>query len=293
MWTRAELKSKAKENVRQSYWGLVLMSLIMAFITGGGSSGSSSSSSSFDELRNSGSGAGSYDATLITAIVAIMLSIVVVAMIVGILWVTFLTNPLQVGAQRYFVEATYAPKTVNDLKLIGHAFGKGRYMNVVKIMFLRDLYTTLWSLLFVIPGIVKAYEYQMIPYMLAENPDLTAKQAFGLTKQMMDGEKWNAFVLDLSFFGWGLLSVFTCGLLAIFYVSPYIYMTNAHLYEVLKHKGSISYFDPTLTTAAYGYGNPGAYAQTNTYDSSYNNSMDSSYDNSYDNSPYQMPDDKE
>ena len=97
-----------------------------------------------------------------------------------------------------------------------------------------DLFTYLWSLLFVIPGIIKGYEYRMIPYILAENPGIDYREAFAASKQMMDGNKWKAFVLDLSFFGWNFLSIFTCGILAIFYVMPYIYMTNAELYVALK-----------------------------------------------------------
>ena len=116
------------------------------------------------------------------------------------------------------------------------AFGKGRYGNVVKTMFLKSLYQGLWSLLFIIPGIVKGYEYRMIPYILAENPEVEPSEAFELSKQMMSGEKWNAFVLDLSFLGWIILSIFTCGILALFYVNPYIYMTDAELYETLKRR---------------------------------------------------------
>lgn len=57
-------------------------------------------------------------------------------------------------------------------------------------MFLRDLFTTLWSLLLVVPGIVKHYEYLMVPYIIAENPAMDYKEAFQISKQMMDGEKW-------------------------------------------------------------------------------------------------------
>ena len=75
----------------------------------------------------------------------------------------------------------------------------------------------------------------MIPYILADNPEMSKDEAFALSKKMMDGQKWNAFVLDLSFIGWELLSVLTCGLLSIFYVDPYRAATNAALYEALKH----------------------------------------------------------
>ena len=76
----------------------------------------------------------------------------------------------------------------------------------------------------------------MIPYLLAENPEMDYKTAFALSKKMMTGEKWNAFVLDLSFIGWMLLSICTCTILAIFYVNPYINMTNAQLYLALRQR---------------------------------------------------------
>ena len=103
-------------------------------------------------------------------------------------------------------------------------------------MFLMNLFIWLWSLLFVIPGIYKAYQYRMVPYLLAENPEMDYNRALSLSASMMEGEKMNAFVLDLSFFGWYLLSVFTCGILAIVYVAPYQYHTNAGLYIALREK---------------------------------------------------------
>jgi hypothetical protein len=93
----------------------------------------------------------------------------------------------------------------------------------------------LWTLLFIIPGIVKAYEYRMIPYILAENPHMSRKEVFAASKSMMMGNKWKAFVLDLSFLGWHILSVFTVGILELFYVAPYVYATNAALYEALAY----------------------------------------------------------
>ena len=75
----------------------------------------------------------------------------------------------------------------------------------------------------------------MIPYIMAEHPEMTKEQAFALSKQMMSGQKWKTFVLDLSFIGWEILSVCTLGILSIFYVEPYRFMTNAALYERLAY----------------------------------------------------------
>jgi uncharacterized membrane protein len=98
----------------------------------------------------------------------------------------------------------------------------------------RTIFLILWSLLLIIPGIVKYYEYLMVPYLLAENPYLSREEAFAESKRMMDGEKWNAFVLDLSFLGWILLSELTAGLVGVFYVNPYVNGTHAALFEALR-----------------------------------------------------------
>ena len=89
-------------------------------------------------------------------------------------------------------------------------------------------------MLFLVPGIIKSYEYRMIPYILADNPTISYEEAFALSKKMMTGNKWDAFVLDLSFIGWRILGGLTCGILSLFYVNPYQYQTNAALYEALK-----------------------------------------------------------
>ena len=126
-------------------------------------------------------------------------------------------------------------KSVDDkaeVKEIAYAFDHS-YMNVVKTMFFKDLYVFLWTLLFVIPGVYKKYQYRMVPYIMAEHPEMNYKEALELSKNMMDGEKWHAFVLDLSFVLWHVLGMITCGILEVFYIAPYQYLTNAELYRTI------------------------------------------------------------
>jgi len=273
MWTRADLKAKAKEDLKSSYWGLVLVTFIVSLISGGGGGGSSAGSSSSDYSNSSGGSSGGMfddlDVAFIIGMITAILAVFVVVMIIGILFKAFVTNPIMVGAQRYYIEATYGQKSANDIGILFSMFKKGTYLNVVKVMFLRDMYITLWWLLFIIPGVIKSYEYHMIPYILAENPNLEADDVFRLTKEMMEGNKFDTWVLEISFIGWHILSVFTCGLLSIFYVNPYLYMTYAQLYETLKHRASTDYYDHSIAGNGYAYsnsyGNPGAYAQANPY----------------------------
>lgn len=168
-------------------------------------------------------------AIAVAGVVMVVIGLIIVALVLVI--DVFVANPLEVGIRRFFTQNLNQPAGVKE---ITYAFDKN-YKNIAKTMFYRDLYTFLWSLLFIIPGVVKAYEYRMIPYLLAENPEMSKEEAFAASKQMMDGQKWRTFVLDLSFFGWIILSGLTCGILSIFYVNPYVFSTEAALYERLRY----------------------------------------------------------
>lgn len=98
------------------------------------------------------------------------------------------------------------------------------------------LWLFLWSLLFAIPAIVKSYSYAMTPYILADMPDVPAKDALRLSMRMMDGHKLDLFVMDLSFFGWILLSALTGGILLVLYVEPYMSIAKAGFYDELKQE---------------------------------------------------------
>ena len=95
------------------------------------------------------------------------------------------------------------------------------------------LYTFLWSLLFIIPGIVKSYSYAMTPYILLDRPELSATDAIKESEKMMNGHKMELFILDLSFIGWILLSMLTCGILVL-YVEPYMMATKSAFYLELN-----------------------------------------------------------
>jgi uncharacterized membrane protein len=96
-----------------------------------------------------------------------------------------------------------------------------------------SLYTFLWSLLFIIPGIIKSYSYAMTPYILLDRPELSPTEAIKESEKMMDGHKMELFILDLSFIGWILLSMLTCGILVL-YVEPYMMATKSAFYLELK-----------------------------------------------------------
>lgn len=98
--------------------------------------------------------------------------------------------------------------------------------------FLRILYTSLWSLLFIIPGIVKSYAYAMTPFIMAENPEMTASEAITASKEMMDGHKGELFTLDLTFIGWELLCLLTLNI-GHLWLNPYKNAAYAVFYKDL------------------------------------------------------------
>lgn len=281
MWNRAELKGKAKFSFKRNYWKSVLISLLLAFIVGGGGTGAGSfarglsdgvsgsdesytddydyndgdydddsydddyydDESEYDIIKDFSNGFAegfqdgashgpsgtAFAALAIFGITFIIIFLILMSAV--ILLDVFICNPIEVGCKRFYVRNLNESAQVGN---VGFAFDN-HYKNITKTMFFRDLYTILWTLLFIIPGIVKSYEYQMIPYLLAENPQMSREQAFAESKRMMSGQKWRAFVLDLSFIGWNILSAITLGILGIFYVQPYMDATHAALYEALRY----------------------------------------------------------
>ena len=151
--------------------------------------------------------------------------------ILSIAFSIFIANPLIVALRRYFIKARKKQST--KINVVLDIFRKDSWLRVAITMLLKDIFTFLWFLT-IVGGFIKMYEYAMIPYIIGDNPKIKWKEAFKLSKQMMKGNKWKLFVLDLSFIGWEILSLFTFGLLNIFYVNPYKVATNVELYEVLK-----------------------------------------------------------
>lgn len=130
---------------------------------------------------------------------------------------------------------------------------KEDYGGNVLMMFLISLYTALWSMLFVVPGIVKGYSYSLAMYIKSENPQISASQAIELSKKMTNGRKMDLFVLDLSYIGWFMLSGITFNILGILYVLPYYQAAKAFAYEEIKEEALAN---QTVSEAElYGYSN--------------------------------------
>ena len=110
-----------------------------------------------------------------------------------------------------------------------------RFIEGFCLSFLQGLFVALWSLLFIIPGIIAAYRYAMAPYILYENPHMSALRAINESKEMMDGRKMDLFVLNISFIGWILLSALTLGI-GYLWLNPYMGMAQTCFYRSLSPK---------------------------------------------------------
>ncbi|MBQ8802916.1 MAG: DUF975 family protein [Tyzzerella sp.] len=231
MWTRQLLKENAKIAFKRNYWTCVAVSVI-AMLLGGGVAGGGIEFNF--EADSQTTGADSFAGGIPGYLVYMFGAMTLIAILVGLCVSILLSNIVTVGCNRYFLE-NREHKT--DVGQIFYGFKEGRYGTNVWIMFLRELYIFGWSLLFIIPGIVKAYSYMLVPFILAENSDLDKDRVFQMSRDMMDGHKMEAFVLELSFFGWNLLGALTMGMLNIFYVNPYIHATMAEFYSAIKAEG--------------------------------------------------------
>ena len=275
MWTRKELKQRAKDALKRNYWRVVLVAFLAVMLgggfpaaasAGGGGTAESSKQQTITEImtddmeisiyENAAETAGADgdnidsiaenmdmaeqetsstpipDAFVVGGLIVVILIVALCVFALAYALGALLYNPFYTGVCRFML------KSVDDqaeVKEIAYGFDHS-YKNVVKTMFHADLRVLAWSLLFIIPGIYKKYQYRMVAYILAEHPDMDYKEALQLSSDIMNGEKWHAFVLDLSFIPWRMLGMITCGIVGVFYANPYIYLTNAALYRELSER---------------------------------------------------------
>lgn len=234
MWTRQLLKENAKIAFKRNYWLCVAVSAIAMFLMGGGVSFNTGNSDVAKQTESIMKGELSLEqmlAQIPPGVLALLGMAVIVGLVIGFCVLILVSNVAQVGCNRYFIENREHKTSIGQ---VFYGFQGGRYTSVVWIMFLKGLYIFFWSLLLWIPGIIKSYSYMMIPYILAENSTLDKRRVFKISRKMMRGHKWEAFVLGLSFLGWVILGAFTGGIVNLLYVNPYMHATYAEFYSALK-----------------------------------------------------------
>ena len=248
MWDRSELKGRAKDMLRRCFWSAVVICLISGIFSGEfsriGSSASRNNSkrSTYEKSIDTAKDVirGDFNAkevvkqvreSLMAFLLPVIIGMGILLLGIGIIISIVVGAPVLVGSKRFFMCNRVETAQFN---MILYGFRSGFAANIILIILLEKIKVILWSFLFIIPGIIKRYEYRMIPYILSENPGIERSRAFEISRNMMYGQKWDTFVLDLSFILWDILGAITCGLASVFYVNPYIAATNAELYALLR-----------------------------------------------------------
>lgn len=145
----------------------------------------------------------------------------------------FAVSPLEVGLLNSLLAFD---RDQSNTDIIESMFRKGfsnNYLHIVLGIFLMDLFVFLWTLLLIIPGIIKSLAYALTPFILAENPEIPAYDAIKLSEKMMMGHKWDLFILILSFIGWFILACLTFGI-GFLWLTPYVQMSFCEFYEDIK-----------------------------------------------------------
>lgn len=159
--------------------------------------------------------------------------IIAIGVLVYMLIFFLFINVMHVGFYRYLLECRIYKDTKMTRILFPWSIKRG--LKISWIMFVRNIYRFLWELT-IVGGFIKRYSYRLVPMIAAENPDMSAKEVINLSRQMMNGHKMKAFLLDLSFIGWYLLSACTFGLLSKVFLNPYVYLTDTELYMELRKR---------------------------------------------------------
>ena len=259
MWDRKELKAKGKAAYNANKVACIIAALIL-MIAGGLGSGSTTSPSVTvrNQLNNNDQVVESYDDSQsgnnavtvevngqdldigesdnivpVIAVSSVMLFLILIIGTVGLMVLALVLNPLHVGARKFFIQNASDPETKVDGMNVGSVFGKN-YRDIVFSMLGTQLINLLWGLLLVIPGIYKAYCWRLVPFIIADEPDISGKEARARSASMMNGSKWASFVLDLSFIGWKLVGAITFGIVNIVFTNPYEAATDTELYLTLK-----------------------------------------------------------
>lgn len=232
---RRDIKNRGKQSLKNGkFWTAVLVTLVASFMgVGTGVSLSlpdTSLSSDTSLTADAVSETGAMTELVLKDFLPVFLIVFFLILVIALAMVVFLSNIVLVSMNRFFIENLDQRP---GFKTLFWGFRNGRYMKICVSMFAYTATIMLFTLLFFIPGIIKYYQYYMVPYIIAENPDIGFRQAARISKNMMKGNKWRTYVLEISFMGWHLLGAITFGIGTIF-ISPYVNATFAALYERLR-----------------------------------------------------------
>ena len=226
MLNSKELRVRAWNSLKGKYWKAFAVVLVLGILASIGTSMVTTSQELMSVLKMVDPS--EMDSTMQLG-ATVVIGIASVLAIVGLLISIFVGDPATVGLCNYFIKNTDSKPSFKD------AFSgfKVRYGRNIGTLLLVGIKLTLWYILLIIPGIIKSFEYAIIPYILADDPEISSKEAFKKANQMMKGNKWRLFCLSWSFIGWDILAFFTLGLGHIV-LCPYVEAACAAFYRELK-----------------------------------------------------------
>lgn len=166
-----------------------------------------------------------------------VISIISFLIILYFAYSIFIKYPFIIGKTRYFIEKNKYEDTKAEKLFFTYRVKKS--ISVSFSMFLKDLYQLLWNFT-IIGGFIKHYSYFLVPYVLAENPNIKAKDAINLSRNMMNGYKLKLFLLDISLIPWTILGMLTFNLSDILYYEPYKELIYSVFYMKLKETNKIN-----------------------------------------------------
>ena len=198
--TRAELKEKAKMRLKDNWGEAIIVVVILGCI------------STLSGIMVGLTVRNNYTGNTMTSIIGIIIN-----------------SLLMLGFNSFYLKLSRGEQvTYKEL------FSKTNMFSVALLsIILMSIFVTLWSLLFVIPGIIAAISYSQVPYILLDNPNMSAMDAIKMSKNMMQGHKADYFVLMLSFIGWSILAALTLGI-GYLWLIPYTQVTMANFYDSIK-----------------------------------------------------------
>ena len=227
MMKSKELRAKAWNSLKGKYWMAFGVVLVLGLLCSIGTS-FVMLSQSMTEIVNMADPAQLEGEMLLGAFV--LTGAALVSALIGFVICLLVNNAAEVGMANYFIKNTDSKPSFAD------AFSgfRVKYGRNIGTLLLAGIKVVLWSFLLIIPGIIKAYEYAIIPYILADDPEISSKDAFKKAKQMMNGNKWRLFKLEFSFIGWFVLCILTLGI-GTFFLVPYLNAAMAEFYVELKN----------------------------------------------------------
>ena len=235
------IKEHARAGLKLQYWPIIGNELLASILIGGVSGFSARfNQKDMNQLREMVQSNETF-----RRMIPIILGVLGVAIVIGLVYGFLVGNVIRAGIAKIRLSA-YRQNSFSTGELFGGFKQYGRYVGT---MALYTVFVSLGTLFFFIPGIIVSLGLFEVPYLLADDPSLSGMEAIRRSWEDMKGHKGELFGLILSFIGWWLLTILTCGILAVFYSGPYMALSEAGFYHELHHNITAETFTEDSVTA--------------------------------------------